>query len=82
MIDYYVLILQNCMDLLKVESGSCSETCLTSSHDENQVVGIKVEEGSVGEGEEEEEEEEEDPLLIPLTLVETEYDVSFVCIDC
>ena len=76
MIDNDVLILQNCMDLLKVELGSCSDTCLTSSHNENQVIDIKVEEGSVGER------EEEDPLPIPFTPMNPEYDVSFVCIDC
>ena len=78
MIDNDVLILQNCMDLLKVEPGSCSETYLTSSHNENQVVDIKVEDSSVGEGDEE---EEEDPLPIPFTPMNPEYDVSFVCID-
>ena len=45
MIDSDVLLLQNCMDLLKVEPGSCSEACLTSSHDENRVTDVKVEEG-------------------------------------
>jgi hypothetical protein len=64
------------MDLLKVEPGSCSETCLTSSHTENQAVDIKVEDCSVGER------DEEDPLLLPLTPVNPEYDVSFMCIDC
>jgi hypothetical protein len=77
MIDNDLLILQNCMDLLKVEPDSCSEeTYLTSSHNENQVVDIKVEDCSVGE------EEEEDPLVIPFTPLNPECDVSFVCIDC
>jgi len=67
-----MLILQTCMDLLKVEQGSCSET---SSHNENQVVDIKVEEGSDGEG-------EEDPLLMGFTPMNPEYDVSFMCIAC
>jgi len=71
-----LLILQNCVDLLKVEPGSCSETCLTSSHTENQVVVVKVEDSSVGEG------EEADPLLTPFTPMNPEYDVSFVCTDC
>jgi hypothetical protein len=78
MIDNNVLILQNCMDLLKVEPGSCSETYLTSSHNANHAVDIKVENCSVGEGSE----EEEDPLPIPFTPMNPEYDVSFVCIDC
>jgi hypothetical protein len=76
MIDNDVLILQNCVNLLKVEPGSCSDTCLPSSHNENQVIAIKVEEGSVGE------QEEKDPLPVPFTPMNPEYDVSFVCIDC
>jgi len=76
MTDNDLLILQNCMDFLKVKLGSCSETCLTSSHNENQVVDIKVEDCSVGER------EEEDPLLITFTPMNPEYDVSFVYIHC
>jgi hypothetical protein len=72
MIDNDVAILQNCMDLMKVEPGSCSETCLTSSH-ENRVIDIKVEEGSNAE-------EEEDPLLIPFTPIKSEYEVSVICV--
>jgi hypothetical protein len=64
------------MELLKVEPGSYSETYRTSSHNENKVVDIKVEEVSVGGG------EEKDPLLIPFTPTKPEYDVSFLCIDC
>jgi hypothetical protein len=67
-----VLILQNCVDLLKIESGSCSDTCLTS-HDENKGIGMKVEEGLNVAGE-----EEEDPLLIPLTPIKSEYEVSVI----
>jgi len=74
MIDNYVLILQNCMDLLKVEPGSCSETYATSSCVENRVIGIKVEEGTNVE----EEEEEEDPLLIPFTPIKSECEVSVI----
>jgi len=70
MIDNDVLILQNCMDLLKVEPGSCCDTCLTSSIDENKVIGIKVEEGSNAAG------EEVDPLLIPFTPIKSECEVS------
>ena len=74
MIDSYVLILQNCMDSLKVEPGSCSETHATSSCVENQVIGIKVEEGSNVE------EEEEDPLLIPFAPIKSECEVSVICV--
>ena len=76
MIDNDVLILQNCMNLMKVEPRSCSETHLTSSHNENQIVDIKDEDCSVGEG------DEEDPMPIPFTPMNPEYDVSSVYIDC
>jgi hypothetical protein len=74
MVDNDVLILQNCIGSLKVEPGACRETCLTSSHNENQVIDIKVEVGSNAE-----EEEEEDPLLIPFKPVKSEYEVSVIC---
>ena len=38
-----VVGLQNCMDILKSEPGSCTGTCQLSSDDGNQFVGIKVE---------------------------------------
>jgi hypothetical protein len=66
--DNYVLILQHCMDSLKVERGSCSETYVTSFRVENRVVDIKVEE------------EVEDPLLIPFTPIKSEYEVSVICV--
>jgi hypothetical protein len=62
------------MDSLKVEPGSCSETCVMSSCVENQVIGIKVE------GISNVEEEEEDPLLIPFTPIKSEYEVSVICV--
>lgn len=74
MIHNCVLILQNCMDSLKVEPGSCSETYATSSYVENRIIGIKVEEGSNVE------EEEEDPLLIPFTPLKSECEVSVACV--
>jgi hypothetical protein len=67
------------MALLKVELGSCSETCVTSSQNENQVSYIEVEDCSIGE---EGEEEDDDPVLIPFPPVKTEYDVSSVFSDC
>jgi hypothetical protein len=69
-----MVVLQNCMGFLKAEPGSCSETCLTSSHDDNQVIHIKVEERK--------DVEEEDPLLIPFTPVKAEYEVSILCVSC
>jgi hypothetical protein len=40
MIDKVIVVLQNCIDSLKVELGSYSETC----NDGNQFIDIKVEE--------------------------------------
>jgi hypothetical protein len=61
--------LQSCTDLLKVELGSCNEACLTSCHDGNEVINIKVEEVI-------DTEEEEDPLLITFPAIKTENEVS------
>jgi hypothetical protein len=57
------------MDFLKVEPGSDSETCPASSHDENQLTDIKVEEAS-------DTQEVEDPLLITLPGIKVECEVS------
>jgi hypothetical protein len=38
-----MLVLQDPIELVKVEPGSYSETCLTSSHVGNESTGIKVE---------------------------------------
>ena len=38
-----VVFLQNCVDLLRDEHGSCSELCLTSSRGGNEITSIKVE---------------------------------------
>jgi hypothetical protein len=38
-----MVVLQNCLDILKSEPGSCTATCLMSSDDGSEVVGIKVE---------------------------------------
>ena len=39
-----IVILQNSMDVLKGQSGTCSETHVTSSLDGNERIGIKVDE--------------------------------------
>jgi hypothetical protein len=62
-------ILQSCTDLLKVELGSCNEACVTSCHDGNEVINIKVEEVL-------DTEEEEDPLLITFPVINSEHEVS------
>jgi hypothetical protein len=72
-IDYGILVLQTCMDLLKVEPGSYSETCLTSSHDGSQVLSMNVEKVTNVQ-------EEDDPLLISLPVIKTEHEVRCLCI--
>jgi hypothetical protein len=63
------MVLQNCMDFLKIELGSMSETCPASSHDGNQIADIKVEEAS-------DTQEVEDPLLITVPEIKAEPEVS------
>jgi hypothetical protein len=65
-----MVVLQNCTNLLKVVPGSCSETNLTSSHDGNQVINIKVEKVT------DIQEEEEDPLLTEFPVIKAEHEVS------
>jgi hypothetical protein len=38
-----MMVLQNCMDLLKDEPSFCSQTCVIDSRNGNEVIGIKVE---------------------------------------
>jgi hypothetical protein len=66
-----MVVLQNCIDLLKVVPGSYSEVYLSSSHDGNQVVNIKVEDFAGVE-------EEEDPLLIEFPVIKPEHEVSYM----
>lgn len=64
------MILQNRVDLVKAEPGSCSETWLKSSHDENLVIDVKVEEDA--------DEEEVYPLPMVFAAVKSENEVSSV----
>jgi hypothetical protein len=57
-------ILQNSMDLLEAEPGSCSERCVTS-YDENDFVDVKI---------------EADPVLLTHPPIKCEHEVSFVCV--
>jgi hypothetical protein len=68
MIDKVMMVLQNCMDSLKVEPGSYSETCPTPSHDGTQIIDIKVEEAS-------DIETVKNSLLIPFPQVKAEHQV-------
>ena len=66
-----VLVLQNSMDLLKGELGSCSKTCVTSTLDGNQVTGIEaVWVTSV------KEEEDEEPTTVPELKTELRVSVA------
>jgi hypothetical protein len=66
-----MVILQDGMDVLKVEPASCCETCLTDNHDGNDVISdIKLET-------ETEVEDVEDPLLITSPDIKTESEVIF-----
>jgi hypothetical protein len=72
MIDKGTVVLQNCMASLKIEPGSISETCPTSSHDGDQIIDIKVEVSDT--------QQVEDPLLIALPEIKPEHKVS--CMYC
>ena len=70
-----VVVLQNHMDFLKGELGSCSETCEMSTYDGNEVTGIKVERFN-----DITEEAEQKPTTVP--VIKTEPKVSCVCGEC
>jgi hypothetical protein len=61
MIDKSTVVLQNSMDCLKVEPGLASETSPTSSHEENHIIDIKI---------------EEDPWPVTFPGIKAEYEVS------
>jgi hypothetical protein len=65
------------MDILHSEPGPCTRTCLMSSDNGNQVVGIKVEEVA-------DSKLEEDPGPTTSPLIKTEPLVScvYVCVNC
>ena len=46
-----VVVLQNCMDSVEGETGSCSETCVMCDADGTEEVSIKVEEATDTRGE-------------------------------
>jgi hypothetical protein len=57
-----VVVLQSGMDLVKVELGSCSETCLTSGVDGNGAIGVEGER-VIGMLEEEDQETAKFPVI-------------------
>lgn len=72
MIHESVVVLQNCMYLLKVVPGSCTEACPTTSCDGSQIFSIKVERDT--------DIQEEDPLLITFPEMKVEHEVSFMSV--
>ena len=66
---FHVVVLQNRMDLLNNELGSCNETCVMSSHDGNEVPGINVERVT-------DMTEEEDQESTTITVIKKEPKVS------
>lgn len=76
MVDKDMLVLQNCMALVKVEPGSYSEACLTSSHDGNSVITIKVEDAT----DTLEEEEDDDSVPETFPVIKTEHEVSYISV--
>ena len=68
-----VVVLQNCLDILKSEPGSIIDTCQVSCDDGNQIVGIKVEDVT-------DVKEEEDPWPATSTAITTEPAVSRMCV--
>lgn len=64
-------LVQNVMDLLDVKTGLCNETHLISSHDGNEVVGIKIENTLCTD--EEEEEEENGHMLKSFPSIKSEH---------
>jgi hypothetical protein len=67
------MVLQNCVDSLRSDPVSCSETFLRSSDDGNEVVGVKVEEVTGIKV-------EEHPEPILLRTIKTEPEVSFMAV--
>jgi hypothetical protein len=65
------MVLQNCVDSLRSGPVSCSETCLRSSGDGNEIIDIKVEDPTGIK-------EEELPEPILLRTIKMEPEVSFV----
>jgi hypothetical protein len=72
MINEATVISQGTMGLIQAGPDSSSKICLTSSHDGNQVVSIKVEEVT-------DMQEEEDPLLMTFPVTKAELWVSCKC---
>jgi hypothetical protein len=69
LIDKNMVILQNCMDVLKVVPSSCCETCLITD-DGNEAIDAKLSDVQ---------EEQENPMTVSLPVLMDEHEVSFHC---
>jgi hypothetical protein len=76
MVDNGLVVLQNCTGLVKSDRGSCSDGCVTSydddDDDENQVIDIEIEV--------ETDEVLQKPLAMSFPSINSEHEVSFVCV--
>jgi biotin synthase-related radical SAM superfamily protein len=64
--DKSVLVVQNCIDLLKVVTGSCSNTCQMSSDSKSHVISLKDEDVT----------DIQEEKLVTLPAIESEHEVS------
>jgi hypothetical protein len=67
-----MLVSQNRMALVKVEQGPYSEACLTSSHDKNLDISIKVEDVT--------DTFKEDPVEITFPVLKAEHEASYISV--
>jgi hypothetical protein len=71
-----MMVLQDCVDVVKGDPGSCNEACSASSDDGNQVYGLKIEDDA-------DMKEEDGPELVTSPLTEAEHDASHMtCCTC
>ena len=72
MIEVYVVLLQNCMNAVEGETGSCSETCVTCDIDGTEEVSIKLEDAI--------DIKVEIPEFVSVPLIKTEQEVRLWCV--
>ena len=66
-----VVVLQNCVDCVEGETGSCSETCIKCDADGTEEVCIKVEEAI--------DTKSEIPEALTFSEIKTEHEVKLWC---
>jgi hypothetical protein len=69
-----MMVLQDCMDVVKGDPGSCNEACSESSDDGNQVYGLKIEEDT-----DIKEEDDSEQINCPVTGTESEVSLGSAC---